>query len=88
MEISLLISAVVYGVSVSGILFLVSLAISIGFGLMRIVNMEAMLYYTFGAYMVYSIVNITGSFIAGAICSIIVSSLLGLIVETQLLRRV
>ncbi len=81
-------TAFIYGLSSSGILFLVSLALSIGYGLMRIVNMEAMLYYSFGAYLTYTVVSLTGSFVLGAAAAVITGALLGLIVETQLLRRV
>ena len=82
------ITAFVYGLSSSGILFLVSLALSIGYGLMRIVNMEAMLYYSFGAYITYTIVALTGNFVFGAVCAVIVGAVLGFIVETVLLRKV
>lgn len=88
MSINILIAAILYGLSTGGILFLVSLAISIGFGLMRIINMEAMLYYTFGAYMTYTMVSWTGSFILGAFCGVAVAAAIGYFVETQLLRRV
>ncbi len=81
------ITAVIYGLSQSGILFLVSLALSIGYGLMRVVNMEAMLYYTFGAYISYTIMGATGNFFLAALGAIVVGALLGLLVETQLLRR-
>ena len=82
------ITAFVYGLSMSGILFLVSLALSIGYGLMRIINMEAMLYYSFGAYITYTIVSLTGNFVLGAICAVAVGGILGFIVETLLLRKV
>lgn len=82
------ITAIVFGLSTSGILFMVSLALSIGYGLMRIVNMEAMLYYSFGAYVTYTITAFTGSFILGACGAVLTGALLGLIVETQLLRKV
>ena len=82
------ITAVVYGLSMSGILFLVSLALSIGYGLMRIVNMESMLYYSFGAYITYTIVSLTGNFFLGALCAILVGGGLGFLVETLLLRKV
>jgi branched-subunit amino acid ABC-type transport system permease component len=81
------ITAVLYGFSSGAILFLVSLALSIGYGLMRVVNMEAMLYYSFGAYATYVVVSQTGSFILGAIVAMAIGALLGLLVETQLLRR-
>jgi branched-chain amino acid transport system permease protein len=81
-------TAILYGFSSSGILFLVSLPLSIGYGLMRVINMEAMLYYSFGAYMTYTVVTMTGSFFLGAVAAIAVAVLLGYIVETQLIRRV
>ncbi|MBN2323462.1 MAG: branched-chain amino acid ABC transporter permease [Spirochaetes bacterium] len=88
MNLNLWITSLVYGLSMSGVLFLVSVGISIGFGLMRIVNMEQMVYYTFGAYMAYTIVTSTGSFLLGIIAAVAVAAALGIIVETQLLRRV
>lgn len=88
MDPDLLLSAVIYGFSISGIFFLVSLGLSIGFGLMRVVNLEQMLYYTFSAYMTYTMVNLTGKFWLGLVCGIILAAILGFIVETQLLRRV
>lgn len=88
MQIELLVPAVLFGLSISGILFLVSLGISIGFGLMRIVNMEQMVYYTFGAYMTYTMVSVTGSFWLGLLAAILVAAFLGFLVEMLLLRRV
>ena len=88
MNVELLLPAIFFGLSVSGILFLVSLGISIGFGLMRIVNMEQMVYYTFGAYMTYTMVSATGSFFLGVVAGILVAAFLGFLVETLLLRRV
>jgi len=81
------ITAILYGFSSGAILFLVSLALSIGYGLMRVVNMEAMLYYSFGAYATYVVVSLTGNFILGAVIAMIIGASLGLLVETQLLRR-
>jgi branched-subunit amino acid ABC-type transport system permease component len=84
----LYLSAVIFGLGISGILFLVSIGISIGFGLMRIINMEQMVYYTFGAYMTFALVSSTGSFILGLIAGTLVAAAAGFLVETQLLRRV
>jgi len=84
----LYLSAVIFGLTISGILFLVSIGISIGFGLMRIINMEQMVYYTFGAYLTFALVAGTGSFILGLICGTLVAATAGFLVETQLLRRV
>ena len=54
MDMEMLLGAIVFGFSISAILLLMSFGISIGFGLMRIVNMEQMIYYTFGAYITYT----------------------------------
>ena len=84
----LYVSAFIYGLSISAILLLVSIGISIGFGLMRIINMEQMGYYTFGAYMTYALVSVTGSFWLGLLAGTVVAAAVGFLVETQLLRKV
>jgi branched-subunit amino acid ABC-type transport system permease component len=84
----LYISAIIYGLCISGILFLVSIGISIGFGLMRIINMEQMIYYTFGAYLTHYVSSQTGSFLLGLLAGTLAAGISGFIVETQLLRRV
>ena len=84
----MLVNAVVYGLGNSGILFLVAIGISIGFGLMRIINMEQMIYYTFGAYFAYSLVTATGSFLLSLLIGTVVAAGFGFLVEIVLLRRV
>jgi branched-chain amino acid transport system permease protein len=84
----MLVNAVVYGLGNSGILFLVAIGISIGFGLMRIVNMEQMIYYTFGAYFAYTLVTATGSFLLSLLVGTLVAAAFGFLVEIVLLRRV
>jgi branched-chain amino acid transport system permease protein len=88
MDMEMLLRSVIFGISTSGILFLVSLGISIGFGLMRIVNMEQMVYYTFGAYMTYTVFTYTGSFWLGLIGGVVLAAFLGFLVERLLLRKV
>ncbi len=88
MDLTLWIPAVIFGFSISGIFFLVSLGLSIGFGLMRVVNLEQMLYYTVSAYMTYTMVQLTGMFWLGLLCGVIIAAIVGFAVETQLLRRV
>ena len=84
----MLVNAVVYGLGNSGILFLVAIGISIGFGLMRIINMEQMIYYTFGAYFTYTMVAATGSFSLSLLMGAVVAAGFGFLVEIVLLRRV
>jgi branched-chain amino acid transport system permease protein len=84
----MLVNAVVYGLGNSGILFLVAIGISIGFGLMRIVNMEQMIYYTFGAYFTYTLITVSGSFLLSLVVGAAVAAAFGFLVEIVLLRRV
>ena len=84
----MLVNAVVYGLGNSGILFLVAIGISIGFGLMRIVNMEQMIYYTFGAYFTYTLITVSGSFLLSLVVGAAVAAGFGFLVEIVLLRRV
>jgi branched-chain amino acid transport system permease protein len=88
MDTEMLLRAAVFGLSTSAILFLVSIGISIGFGLMNIVNLEQMLYYSLGAYISYTIGSVTGSFWLGAFCGVAVAGLSGLIVQRTLLKQV
>ncbi len=82
------ISAIIYGLSAAGIFFMVSLAISIGYGLMRIVNIEALLYYSIGAYVCYTITSLTSNFFLGALAAMVSGGLLGFVVETLLIRKI
>ena len=80
--------SVIFGLSIAAVFFMVSISLSVGYGLMRIVNLEAMMYYSFGAYMNYQIITWTGNFVLGCLAATIIGGLLGLLVETQLLRRI
>ena len=87
MEYELLVRSVIFGFSTSAILFLVSIGISIGFGLMGVVNLEQMLYYTIGAYIMATVLTITDNFWLGLCGGIGVAATVGLIVERFLLRK-
>ena len=78
---------IIYGLSIAAIYFMVSISLSVGYGLMRVVNLEAMLYYSIGAYMTYQVLEWTGSFFLGCVAATVMGGLLGILVETQLLRR-
>lgn len=55
---------------------------------MRIVNFEQGVYYSFGAYMTFTMVLALGNFWMGLVVGMIVAACLGLLVERVLLRRV
>ena len=77
MSLNAFISAVIFGFCQGGILFLISVGISIGFGLMRVINMEQGVYYSFGAYMAFTIVSWVGNFWLGMFLAMVLTGSLG-----------
>ncbi len=55
MDTQLLISGVIFGLSIGSIFFLLAIGLSLCFGLMRIISMDQLLYYSIGAYITYTI---------------------------------
>ncbi len=51
----LLISGVIFGLSLGSIFFLMTIGLSLCFGLMRIISLDQLLYYSIGAYITYSV---------------------------------
>ena len=77
----LLFSGVIFGLSLASIYFLISIGLSLCFGLMRIISLDQLLYYTIGAYITYSLSVLTGSLWLGVLGGIVVGALLALAVE-------
>jgi branched-chain amino acid transport system permease protein len=88
MDSQLLLSGVIFGFSLASIYFLISIGLSLCFGLMRIISLDQLLYYSFGAYITYTITTITGSFWLGVVCGVIASGLLALFIERAVFRRI
>ena len=61
MDAQLLISGVIFGLSIGSIFFLMAIGLSLCFGLMRIISLDQLLYYSIGAYITYSLSLATGS---------------------------
>jgi branched-chain amino acid transport system permease protein len=57
----LLISGVIFGLSIGSIFFLLAIGLSLCFGLMRIISLDQLLYYSVGAFVSYSIFVGTGN---------------------------
>lgn len=55
MSAQLLISGVIFGLSIGSIFFLMAIGLSLCFGLMRIISLDQLLYYSIGAYITYSV---------------------------------
>jgi branched-subunit amino acid ABC-type transport system permease component len=88
MDGQLLVSGVIFGFSLASIYFLISIGLSLCFGLMRIISLDQLLYYSFGAYITYTVTTITGSFWLGVLCGVIVGGLLAFFVERAIFRRI
>lgn len=88
MDPQLLISGVIFGLSIGGIFFLMAIGLSLCFGLMRIISLDQLLYYSIGAFITYSVSLRTGSIALGVIAGAAVAALAALAVERLIFRRI
>ena len=84
----LLISGVVFGLSLGGIFFLMTIGLSLCFGLMRIITLDQLLYYSIGGYITYSVSLAVGNIWLGVLGGVIVGGLAALAVERVVFRRI
>jgi branched-chain amino acid transport system permease protein len=88
MDAQLLISGVIFGLSIGSIYFLMAIGLSLCFGLMRIVSLDQLLYYSIGAYLTYSLSLATGSLWLGVLGGTVVSGVAAFAVERLIFRRI
>jgi branched-chain amino acid transport system permease protein len=88
MDTQLLISGVIFGLSIGSIYFLMAIGLSLCFGLMRIISLDQMLYYSIGAYITYSLSLATGSVWLGVLGGLVVSGAAAFAVERLIFRRI
>jgi branched-chain amino acid transport system permease protein len=88
MTTQLFISGIIFGLSLGSIFFLMTIGLSLCFGLMRIISLDQLLYYSIGAYITYSVGLATGSIWAGIAAGVIVGGLAALAVERIVFRRI
>ncbi|HSP49916.1 MAG TPA: branched-chain amino acid ABC transporter permease [Pseudolabrys sp.] len=84
----LLISGVIFGLSLGGIFFLMTIGLSLCFGLMRIISLDQLLYYSIGGYITYSVSLAVGNIWLGVLGGVIVGGLTALAVERIVFRRI
>jgi branched-chain amino acid transport system permease protein len=84
----LLISGVVFGLSLGGIFFLMTIGLSLCFGLMRIISLDQLLYYSIGGYITYSVSLAVGNIWLGVLGGVAVGGLAALAVERIVFRRI
>lgn len=88
MESSRLISGVIFGLSMASIYFLLSIGLSLCYGLMRIVSIDQFLYYSIGAYMTYTVSSRYGNFWLGVLVGIITSWAIAWFIEKSVFKRI
>ena len=84
----LLISGIIFGLSLGGIFFLMTIGLSLCFGLMRIITLDQLLYYSIGGYITYSVSLAVGNIWLGVLGGVIVGGLAALAVERVVFRRI
>lgn len=88
MDMQLFISGVIFGLSIGSIFFLMAIGLSLCFGLMRIISLDQLLYYSIGAYLTYSVSTVTGSIALGIVLGTATAAAASLIVERIVFRRI
>jgi len=88
MTMQLFISGIIFGLSLGSIFFLMTIGLSLCFGLMRIISLDQLLYYSVGAYITYSVGLLTGSVWVGIAAGVIVGGAAALAVERIVFRRI
>lgn len=88
MTMQLFISGIIFGLSLGSIFFLMTIGLSLCFGLMRIISLDQLLYYSVGAYITYSVGLLTGNVWAGIAAGVILGGLAALAVERIVFRRI
>ncbi len=88
MSAQLLISGVIFGLSIGAIFFLMAIGLSLCFGLMRIISLDQLLYYAIGAYLTYSVSLASGSVWLGVLGGVAAAGVAALAVERLVFRRI
>ncbi len=77
-----------HGLAYAGLLFLVSSGLTLVFGMMNVLNFAHAAFYMLGAYLAYSIMQYSGSFLLAVLLSPLALFVIGSVVEKFLLRKV
>jgi branched-chain amino acid transport system permease protein len=87
-DMQLLISGIIFGLSLGSIFFLMTIGLSLCFGLMRIISLDQLLYYSVGAYITFSVSAVLGNIWLGVLVGAAVAGLSALAVERIVFRRI
>jgi branched-subunit amino acid ABC-type transport system permease component len=82
------INTIAYGLTIGGILYIISIGLSLTFGTMRIVNFAHPIAYTLGAYFLITLLPfIRGTFSLGALISVVAVIPIGYVIERFVIRK-
>ncbi len=84
----LLISGIIFGLSLGSIFFLITIGLSLCFGLMRVISLDQLLYYNLGAYVTYSVSLATGNLWLGVLGGMVVGGAAGFAAERLVFLRI
>ncbi len=83
-----MISTLIYGLTIGGILYIISIGLSLTFGSMRIVNFSHGMIYTTGAYLLLAVLPfVKGYFVLGMLLAILAVIPLSFFIERYIIRR-
>ncbi len=83
-----MINTLAYGLTIGGILYIISIGLSLTFGTMRIVNFAHALVYTLAAYVLISVLPFLGDrFIPGLLVAVVSVIPLAYVIERFVIRR-
>ncbi len=87
-QIMIPINTIAYGLTIGGILYIISIGLSLTFGTMRIVNFAHPIAYTLGAYFLITLLPfIKGKFFWGALISVLAIIPIGYFIERYVIRK-
>jgi branched-chain amino acid transport system permease protein len=88
MDVALFASGVIFGLSIGSLYFLMAIGLSLCFGLMRVISLDQLLYYSVGAYLAYSISVAAGNAWLGLLGGIAIAAASSFLVERIVFRRI
>ena len=88
MDAQLLTSGIIFGLSIGSVFFLMAIGLSLCFGLMRIISLDQLLYYSVGAYITYTLSLVTGSIWLGVLGGVVAGGIVAFAVERLIFRRI
>src|SRR5438552_2741275 len=86
MSLAIAVQQILDAAALSALLFLVSVGLSLVFGILRVVNFAHGIFYMLGAYVSFTMVALTGSFWLTLVLAPVIVGLLGAALEASTLR--